>query len=98
MSIGSRPNVIEGWAQDVEHPEAPVCLDIYAGGLLIGKVLANRYREDLRNAGIGSGHHSFAFAAPDGLALAPDAVDVRRSLDKAALSLLARRIDVSVAS
>ena len=39
---------IAGWAQNADHPEAPVCLDIYAGGRLIGQVLANRYREDLR--------------------------------------------------
>ena len=31
-------------AQNVEHPEAPVCLDVYTGGRLIGHVLANRYR------------------------------------------------------
>ena len=24
-------NRIEGWAQNIDHPEAPVCLDIYAG-------------------------------------------------------------------
>ena len=40
-------HIIEGWAQNAEHPEAPVCLDIFAGGELIGQVLANRYREDL---------------------------------------------------
>ena len=42
------PHVVEGWAQSVEHPEAPVCLDIYAGGRVIGQVLANGYREDLK--------------------------------------------------
>ena len=26
------PRRIEGWAQNADHPEAPVCLDIYAGG------------------------------------------------------------------
>ena len=25
------PRRIAGWAQNVDHPEAPVCLDIYAG-------------------------------------------------------------------
>ncbi len=47
MSIASARDCIAGWAQNVDHPEAPVCLDIYAGGRLIGQVLANRYREDL---------------------------------------------------
>ena len=59
-------DLIEGWAQNVDHPEAPVCLDIYADGRLIGQVLANRYRADLAPTGIGGGHHSFAFAPPAG--------------------------------
>ena len=40
--------------------EAPVCLDIYAGGRLIGQTLASHYRKDLENAGLGSGHRSFS--------------------------------------
>jgi hypothetical protein len=80
-------DLIEGWAQNVEHPEAPVCLDIYASGRLIGQVLANRYRADLAQAGIGSGHHSFVFAMSAGLAFISDAVEVRRSLDGARLML-----------
>jgi hypothetical protein len=31
---------IEGWAQNGEHPEAPVCLDIYVEGRLVGQTLA----------------------------------------------------------
>jgi hypothetical protein len=62
-----------------------VCLDIYAGGRLIGQALANRYREDLEQAGLGSGCHSFAFKLPAGFALAAVAVEVRRSLDGTAL-------------
>ena len=63
-----------------------MCLDIYAGGRLIGQTLANRYREDLRQAGLGSGRHGFEFSPPAGLTFAPDAVEVRRSFDGAALS------------
>jgi hypothetical protein len=85
------PHVIEGWAQNADHPEAPVCLDIYAGGRLIGQVLANGYREDLQHAGMGSGSHSFAFTPPPGLALLPEAVEVRRSLDGALLEHRASR-------
>ena len=76
---------IAGWAQIVECPEAPVCLDIYVGGKLIGQTLANRYRKDLEQAGLGSGRHSFAFAPPAGLIFAPDVVEVHRSLDGASL-------------
>jgi hypothetical protein len=76
---------IAGWAQNVDHPEAPVCLDIYAAGELIGQVLANSYREDLANAGLGSGRHGFEFTAPAGLALTAASIEVRRSLDGAVL-------------
>jgi hypothetical protein len=87
------PRAIEGWAQDVDHPEVPVCLDIFAGGKLIGQALANRYREDLRDAGLGSGRHAFEFTPPAATAFAADTVELRRSLDGAALfpSEVARR-------
>jgi microcystin-dependent protein len=75
---------IAGWAQTADHPEAPVCLDIYANGQLIGQVLANRYRKDLEQAGIGSGHHGFAFTSP--IAVAPHTIEVRRSLDGAVVA------------
>ena len=81
------PRLVEGWAQSVDHPEAPICLDVYAGRELIGQTLANRHREDLEAAGLGSGRHSFSFAVPDGLMLLPGIVEVRRSLDGAALRL-----------
>ena len=54
---------------------------------MIGQILANRYREDLERAGLGSGRHSFEFTPPAGLAFTPGAVEVRRSLDGAALKL-----------
>jgi hypothetical protein len=52
---------ITGWAQNIDNPEAPVCLDIYAGGKLIGRTPANVYRADLEQAGLGSGRHCFEF-------------------------------------
>jgi hypothetical protein len=73
--------VIEGWAQNVDHPEAPVCLDILVHGRLIGRVLANRYREDLKRAGRGSGHHSFRFVVPTGTDFTVGSAVVQRSLD-----------------
>ena len=73
---------IEGWAQNMAmSPEAPVCLDICAGGRLIGQMLANRFREDLRRAGFGSGRHAFSFAPPAGFKIGAATVEVRRSLD-----------------
>jgi fibronectin-binding autotransporter adhesin len=81
---------IKGWAQSADHPEAPVCLDICVQGRLIGQVLANRYRDDLKQAGLGSGCHSFDFALPVGLQVTGDAIEVRRSLDGAVLMDTAR--------
>jgi autotransporter-associated beta strand protein len=86
------PRCIAGWAQNVDYPEAPVCLDIYAGDRLIGQTLANRYRTDLEQAGIGSGRHSYKFTPLAGLGFAPDAVEVRRSLDGARLKLSVRAL------
>jgi hypothetical protein len=78
--------LIAGWAQNIDYPEAPVCLDIYAEDRLIGQTLANRYREDLQQAGLGSGSHSFEFVPPAGLSLSAAAVEVRRSSDGAIVS------------
>ncbi len=78
---------VSGWAQNLDRPDAPVCLDVVAGGLLLGQVLANTYREDLEQAGVGSGHHSFEFALPPEIVVAPDEIEVRRSLDGTALEL-----------
>ncbi len=78
---------VSGWAQNLDHPEAPVCLDVVAGGLLLGQVLASGYREDLKQAGMGSGCHSFEFALPPEIVVAADEIEVRRSLDGTALEL-----------
>jgi len=83
---------VAGWAQNVDHREAPVCLDVFVGDRLLGQVLANDYREDLKDAGIGSGCHGFLFALSADLASAPGTIEVQRSLDGAPLEhALARR-------
>jgi hypothetical protein len=92
------PRCITGWAQNADHPEAPVCVDIYAGGVLIGRTLANQYRQDLEFGGRCSGRHSFVFTPPLGLRFTPGAIEVRRSLDGTALEFSAetgRRIAAS---
>jgi hypothetical protein len=76
---------VVGWAQNLLHPDAPVCLDICAGRRVIGRVLANIYREDLKRAGIGKGRHAFRFVIPRDVS--PDCIQVRRSLDGAPLLL-----------
>ena len=80
-----RTSRIFGWAQNIDAPEAPVCLDIYAAGKFIGRVLANAYRDDLKAADLGSGRHGFEFAAPAGVEFAAETIEVRRALDGAPL-------------
>src|ERR1700689_4367979 len=73
-SMKSKPRFLAsatGWAQNLDHPEAPVCLDILVDGVLVGQVLASCYREDLERAGIGSGRHSFEFTLPPELHFSP---------------------------
>jgi autotransporter passenger strand-loop-strand repeat protein len=82
------PTRIAGWAQAIDHPEARVCLDVLDGGRPVGQIIANRYREDLERAGLGSGRHSFEFIPPKGLVLAASSVEVRRSVDGVVLPLL----------
>ena len=72
---------IAGWAQNVDRLETPVCLDIWMGRRLLGRTLANRYRDDLRRAGLGSGHHGFEFPLPRGVSFTADTIRVCRSLD-----------------
>ena len=73
-----------GWAQDCDSPEAPVALEICVGGRAIRCVLANAYRADLREAGVGSGCHAFDVTLAPG---AGGAVSVRRMADGAMLPL-----------
>jgi hypothetical protein len=78
------PPLLCGWAQDLANPEVPVCLDIIRNGKRLARILANRYRADLRAAGIGSGCHAFE------LPLAPrrDPMTIRRASDGAILGVI----------
>jgi len=83
------PRLVAGWAQDESAPETPVCLDIRSGGVRIARVLANRFRADLRAAGLGSGCHGFEVLLPAGIA---GPIDVMRSSDRAVLPLTAKAL------
>ena len=52
----------------------------------LGCVLWKTLAQFCERAGLGSGRYSFEFTPPTGLAFAPHAVEVRRSLDGAALA------------
>jgi hypothetical protein len=74
--------LVQGWAQAEGHPGAPVCLDVLVDGVVAVQVLGNRYRSDLKRAGLGSGRHAFSVALE---IAAGTQVEVRRSLDGARL-------------
>lgn len=76
-----------GWAQDLSAPETPVTLEILHDGSVIGHILANRYRADLRKAGIGSGCHAFDLLLPP----LPGTITLRRPTDGATIGAPARR-------
>ena len=77
------PEICAGWAQDANNPEEPVCLDIFVDGALFTRVLANDFRADLRNTGLGSGCHACSVALPPG---GIGWLDVRRTTDGADLN------------
>jgi hypothetical protein len=61
------PDYVCGWAQDIDSPEEPVALEITSGGMPVLCALANAWRADLRQAGLGSGFHAFNVKCPAGL-------------------------------
>ena len=83
---GMSSDALWGWAQDTGNSLNPACLHVYADGCVIGRVLANRFRADLRDAGLGCGRHAFRFEAPKGVDLSTVHVELRRASDGAALS------------
>jgi autotransporter passenger strand-loop-strand repeat protein len=77
---------ISGWAQHVLAPEFAVTLDVYAGSIRLGRVLADLYRADVYEEGFGSGYHGFEFLLAPGVT---GDIEVRRASDGAVLALAA---------
>ncbi len=55
---------IRGWALDTKAPRQRPVLDILLDGRFVGQALANHWRSDLRDAGIGDGFHGFEWRDP----------------------------------
>ena len=73
--------LIAGWAFSGADA-GPVPLAVLVNGAVIGRVIADRYRPDLKAAGIGNGRHGFRFALPKGLAAdVAHLIEVRREVD-----------------
>jgi hypothetical protein len=77
---------LRGWAQDPDHPEAPVCLDLVVDGALVGRTLADKFRADLKLHGLGSGRH--AFDLPVKLDTNAAQFELRRSSDQMLLAAI----------
>ncbi|KAB1075100.1 glycosyltransferase [Methylobacterium planeticum] len=55
-----RGGVLTGWAYDPKNPDAAVPVEARLGGVVVARERADRFREDLKAAKIGSGRHAFA--------------------------------------
>jgi hypothetical protein len=66
LDAASRTQV-SGWAWIPGHPDEPLALEVLDNGEVIARVLANRYRADLKAASIGDGRHGFELLIPRGL-------------------------------
>ena len=49
-----------GWAQDLNDPLTPQVIEVFADGELAVEGIANGFREDLREAGVGDGRAALA--------------------------------------
>jgi sugar lactone lactonase YvrE len=55
---------VRGWVWDRNKPNTPVTVEFYGGNTVWGSVVANIYRDDLKNAGKGNGAHAYSFTVP----------------------------------
>jgi hypothetical protein len=53
-----------GWAWDGNQPNTPISVDVSVDGHFQATVLANQFRQDLLNAGIGNGDHGYQWSLP----------------------------------
>ena len=60
----SRDGWVSGWCWFPERPEAHVELTVLVDDAPVGSVVADAFRPDLQQAGIGDGRHGFSFALP----------------------------------
>ncbi len=60
----SRDGWVSGWCWFPERPEAHVELAVLVDDTPVGEVVADAFRPDLQQAGIGDGRHGFSFAIP----------------------------------
>jgi hypothetical protein len=59
-----KSNKIYGWAFNTEQPEEHLVIRVMQGTQVIATGVANIFRRDLPEAGIGDGHHAFEVLMP----------------------------------
>ena len=80
------PDTVTGWARDLDTPGERVMLRVVVDGAVLGEVVANLERPDLRAVGEGDGCHAFSFTIPGGLTAGMrHVVEVQRVVDGQAL-------------
>jgi hypothetical protein len=55
---------IAGWARDIDQPNGTVDVNIYDGETLLATLMADDFRQELLEQGMGDGHHGFSYATP----------------------------------
>ena len=60
----SEGGVLQGWAWRRDRPEEKVDVALFVDGLFLMRISASRYRDDLRQHGIGDGWYGFAVNLP----------------------------------
>lgn len=56
-----------GWIWDKTQPDAPVSIEFLADNVVLGSTVANTFRQDLVDRGIGNGVHGYTFITPTSL-------------------------------
>lgn len=64
LDLMSVTGIVSGWCWDASRPDWHATVEIVADGKVIGTVVANGFRNDLRQAAIGRGDHGLRFALP----------------------------------
>ncbi len=76
------PDTVTGWARNLDAPDERVVLRVVVNGAVLGEVVADQERLDLRAVNEGDGRHAFSFTIPGGLTLGRrHLVEVQRAAD-----------------
>ncbi|MCW3473866.1 hypothetical protein [Limobrevibacterium gyesilva] len=60
------PELVEGWIFWHREPARKLELQVFMDNQLVGACMADLFRQDLRDAGLGDGHCAFSFRIPEG--------------------------------